>query len=385
MAYDPSLGGVVLFGGESNTNDSALDDTWVFHGEQWVPLNPASSPPARWSAGMAWDAADNVLLLFGGYSPQVGFLSDTWAFAGGTWTQLSPTTSPPPRWAPTMVDDAADGYVLLFGGYSPTSGFLGDTWSFADGEWTSRTGSVGPPPREKGAMEFDPALGQVVLFGGDLCVQGCLSSSPYTYLDDTWTYAGGVWTNATSAAGLPNARCCSVLSFDGDRGALLLFSGRGYPSHPFQDIWVLNTPTSSIEPVGIWVAPGTIALGEGFTVSVGVHVPHASPTFVYPRLPPGCSSLNASVLYCVPTAEGVFNVSAQVTDRGPFAQVNLSSLVTVTGPVETYQDPGWPGWTTGWAPAAGLLAAAVVLLVRVTREGPAHDAPVSAPSPRGGS
>ena len=71
----------------------------------WEQLSPATSPPARYSASMAYDSGTGQLVLFGGtnnYSGN-GPLNDTWIWNGTMWTQLSPATSPPALYAASMA------------------------------------------------------------------------------------------------------------------------------------------------------------------------------------------------------------------------------------------------------------------------------------------
>ena len=67
------------------------------------------------------------------------FLGDTWTWDGSTWTKQAPATSPPSRDYASMAYDAASGSVVLFGG-DGSRGFLGDTWSWGlSGEVTVST------------------------------------------------------------------------------------------------------------------------------------------------------------------------------------------------------------------------------------------------------
>jgi hypothetical protein len=94
-------------------------------GPAWTKLDPAASPPARGDASMAYDPATRTMLLFSGFSDQIGsagYLDDTWSWNGTTWTQLFPAASPPARTGAPMAYDAATGTVLLFGGFGRISG-----------------------------------------------------------------------------------------------------------------------------------------------------------------------------------------------------------------------------------------------------------------------
>ncbi len=117
MAYDAATGTVVLFGGYGPRGALADDGTWTWDGTTWTQQHPATSPPARLDASMAYDAATGTMVLFGGYRYGV-VLGDTWTWDGTNWTKQHPATSPTARSGAAMAYDAATGTVVLFGGYS---------------------------------------------------------------------------------------------------------------------------------------------------------------------------------------------------------------------------------------------------------------------------
>ncbi|HLG92667.1 MAG TPA: hypothetical protein VKY15_06770, partial [Acidimicrobiales bacterium] len=73
---------------------SGGNDTWTYDGTTWAQQFPATSPPVRDGASMAYDPAIGKVVLFGGENPS--FLGDTWTY-DGTWAQQFPATSPPAR------------------------------------------------------------------------------------------------------------------------------------------------------------------------------------------------------------------------------------------------------------------------------------------------
>jgi hypothetical protein len=128
MAYDAATGTVVLFGGEARhgVTGTTLGGTWTWDGSTWTRQAPATSPPARYEASMAYDAATGTAVLFGGYNAASTRFADTWTWDGSTWTKQTPAKVPYPRAGASMAYDAATGTVVLFGG---TSGHpLGNTW-----------------------------------------------------------------------------------------------------------------------------------------------------------------------------------------------------------------------------------------------------------------
>ena len=218
MAYDPAIGKFVLFGGydavgQFNIPTSFLDGTWVFNGTTWTKLSPATSPSARAGATMAYDPAIGGLVLFGGEGSS-GFLNDTWVFNGTTWTQLSLTTNPLPRWGATMAYDAAIGKVVLFGG-NRVKYLLDDTWVFNGTTWTQLSPPTSPPARHYATMAYDASIGKVVLFGG---------ANGSQYFGDTWTFNGSTWTQL-SLNPSPTARYIGQMAYDSATGNIVHFGG----------------------------------------------------------------------------------------------------------------------------------------------------------------
>jgi galactose oxidase-like protein len=132
MDYDAATGNVVLSGGAFE--GVILGDTWIWDGSDWIEQSPVTSPPARYYASMAYDAATGNVVLFGGiHSPNNTFVrDDTWVWDGSNWTEQDPATHPPARASAAMAYDAATGNVVLFGGYNRFHG-LKDTWVWASG------------------------------------------------------------------------------------------------------------------------------------------------------------------------------------------------------------------------------------------------------------
>lgn len=170
----------------------------------WRNITSASteSPPPRDSGGMVYDSTDKYVVLFGGETAGVGirYYNDTWTFQGGRWSNITSTTAPSPRFGFQFADDPADHAVVLFGGRGAHGGedYLNDTWEFQAGKWTNVTKPVAPPGRFWGSMSYDNATGTVILFGGN---EGLAPADEYT--NDTWSFHAGVWTHLTPATSPP--------------------------------------------------------------------------------------------------------------------------------------------------------------------------------------
>ncbi len=215
----------VLFGGVGP--NGYLGDTWYWVGSEvgghWTQVSSSVSPSPRANASIAYDAADNEVVLFGGQNAG-GYLGDTWVFnVHGQWTQLSPSVSPSPRAAAAMAYDHEDGYVLLFGGVGP-SGPLGDTWTFLHGVWTELSTSSAPGPRYGAGIVDCPTL--VALGAGEPQVVLLVGGTNGTaYFGDTWAYLGGQWTLLPTTQPDTTPFAFGAMSNDLDDGHPSVFGG----------------------------------------------------------------------------------------------------------------------------------------------------------------
>ena len=216
IAYDPALGGLVLFGGESYNGTSYVfdADTWLWNGTTWTQLDPATRPAARYSASLAYDSATSQLILFGGEggNPTIGAngitgLNDTWNWTGTTWTQLKPTASPAARYSASLAYDSATSQLILFGGGNDANGIGDDTWAWTGTTWTQLDPATSPPATYGGAMAYDASTGLLVLVGaGDGANTWAYGapSAPAITSGSTATFTqGSPGTFTVTATGLP--------------------------------------------------------------------------------------------------------------------------------------------------------------------------------------
>ncbi len=285
-AYDPVLGGILLFGGCPsghywNFTCSPTNDTWLFKGGNWSRLTPAHSPSARLSAGMAYDSLDGYVLLFGGSTGGLSHLAlnDTWEFNGTDWVALAPSSSPSARYAAAMVDDPALSSVVLFGGLASNDPDLGaaanDTWEYSSGSWTRVTAS-GPTARFTATSWYDPTSGCLELFGGSTNVP------TWHNFADQWSFcASGTWTLVSGGnSTMPGARNGAVATYDPRFSAAVLVDG--HDAYTFYNetwlfgngSWVLGNPL--IAPPFSWgmtvqfdAAANTTILFGGYDYSAG--------------------------------------------------------------------------------------------------------------------
>ncbi len=254
MVYDAAAGYTVLFGGCPSwgglywSHDCiALGDTWILNNGTWTNLTSylTVSPPARADAGIAYDAADQCVVLFGGFDGSTLY-NDTWTFSAGAWTQMHPTTSPSARFSPGMVGDAADHEVVLFGGAYNTGGStLNDTWTYQGDDWSQVPTAVAPAPRFSMTMSYDPIDQYVLLFSG------WSPSQPLSF-GDSWTFANGTWTNITTAYG-PIPRNYAAMVFDPALDASIMTGGH-VEANAYSDTWAQNT-SSGWQHIATGAAP----------------------------------------------------------------------------------------------------------------------------------
>ena len=268
MTYDVADGYALLFGCDSaiaidGVNPNAeCNDTWAFSAGVWrevVGPNPLAKDVQgpgfiRNQVSLTYDSAASYVVMTNGY--------DTWSYAGGVWTPLCVVAGcstgyiPGPNLEGVATYDARDGYVLFDGtvehiGAIPLSGSW--TWKFANGAWTNISGaSVAPPARIDSTMTYDASTGTVLLFGG----QG-----PRGFLNDTWTFQGGSWTNATSGAA-PSERTDSQMADDPPDSSVILFSG--YAVWPDNATWAWSA-SPPIAELTISVTPGVPVPGQPAT------------------------------------------------------------------------------------------------------------------------
>ncbi len=176
LAYDSAHGQVVLFGG-TDSGKNFLNDTWVWDGSNWMQKSPQNNPPPRLGHRMVYDSAHGQVVLFGGKDTNpfpLNSLNDTWVWDGSNWTQKFPNTDPPARGFFAMAYDSAQNQVVMFSGDGSN-----DTWTWEGSNWTRQSPQNSPSSRGSDVMAYDSAHDQVVLFGG---------AGAASHLNDTWVW-----------------------------------------------------------------------------------------------------------------------------------------------------------------------------------------------------
>lgn len=284
MAYDYSDGYLVAYGGYLNQGGLS-NQTWIFQDESWVNITSVvgANPGPLYYATMTYDPQLGALIMFGGETPQYSGSNNLWTFQNGHWSELNPECTPEcpaPAQAAPMVYDSKDGYVVLAdtseSGNSCTFTFVNDlwtglplesssnssrpcppmtydsgsfvegvgamgydltsqevlyyvynqTWLYSGGNWTEVTNQDGHAPgwMVNEMMSNDSQTGAILLYGG-MCLHGFEEcNSTFTY-NDTWVYQGGVWTNDTNEGLSPEPLARAAMTYDPSESAVMLFGG----------------------------------------------------------------------------------------------------------------------------------------------------------------
>ncbi|HYK92953.1 MAG TPA: fibronectin type III domain-containing protein [Thermoplasmata archaeon] len=126
-------------------------------------------------------------------------------------------------------------------------------------------------------------------------------------------------------------------------------------------------PVPSLDVGGITASPGELDLGTSTVLRLNVTGGRLPYSVVYSGLPPGCPSVNSTVLTCSPGAQGSYRIVANVTDSsgqagttavsltvGPPLAVQIRTTTPVVDAPETVSldamltAPGTPPYTFQW-------------------------------------
>ena len=217
VVWDTARAEAVLFGGRrvlfgrEGQKGTFLSDTWALGADGWR-LRDQTGPPPRSEAGMAYDRARRVVVMFGGYNDgggKITRLGDTWEWDGTAW-HLRAETGPVPRSGVAMTYEracAASSSLVATGGLVQTRG-LG----------TGVAGTTSVPPATQGRFnslaQYDPVRRQIVRTTG---------WNGAERVRETWLFNGARWSLGSSEG--PSARNHSAMAFDRRRGRLVLHGG----------------------------------------------------------------------------------------------------------------------------------------------------------------
>ncbi|MFG1555994.1 MAG: hypothetical protein AAE985_05965 [Thermoplasmataceae archaeon] len=145
--------------------------------------------------------------------------------------QWSPITAagPGPRANASMAYGSTTSGVILFGGETfngPNTTFLNQTWQYYSGSWTNLTSSNAPPAMIGGSMQYDPSTGYILLFGG---------MNKTSYFSQTWIFTGKTWSVLNFSIH-PSSRAFGAMSYSPALNAIILYGGIG-PNGYLNSTW----------------------------------------------------------------------------------------------------------------------------------------------------
>ena len=183
MAYDAAQQQVVLFGG-SGPGRTTLGDTWVWDGSGWTRAD-TTGPTARGSHQMVFDQQQQRVVLFGGYDGTVQ--NDAWTWDGNRW-QAWPMDEAPPRLHHSLSYLSNANQLAVFGGFGE-AGREPSTWLWDGSRWAQQEGAA-PPARAEHDAVVMPDVGLVV-FGGVVGQE--MAASERQKANDVWIFDADGW------------------------------------------------------------------------------------------------------------------------------------------------------------------------------------------------
>jgi hypothetical protein len=198
---------MIVWGGQFPPNELDTGSSYSVTTNAWTSLTAMPMPPtARRLHTAVWDDAKGRMIVFGGLGPDGGGGIASLGTGGiygplEAWTDLSLVGSPPsPRHEHSAV--WADNQMIVWGGYNPNVGLLNDGARFdaqGNGEW-STMGGVAPASRRRHSAVYFKAMNRMVVWGGYGPSDVPLDSG------GVFDVAGGAW----ASVGLPKGPIATV-------------------------------------------------------------------------------------------------------------------------------------------------------------------------------
>ena len=138
---------------------------------------------------------------------------------------------PSPRLQAKMAFDEQARVGVLFGGRGLDDGATGlvhandETWVWIRDQWIQQFPATRPQARSAHSMTYDSQRGRVLLFGGRL--ESTELRGRFGLAGDTWAWKNGEWQQIDTGAA-PPARYYADMTYDRARDRVLLFGGYHY-------------------------------------------------------------------------------------------------------------------------------------------------------------
>ncbi len=362
--YDNIDNRMTIFGGQDNFG--FLNDVWVLTNANglggapaWTQLSPTGSAPiTRVNHTAVYDAANNRMIIFGGYDGGNSSFNDVWVLStanglGGTpaWTELNPNPDPTyglatGRYYHTAVYDPTNNRMTIFGGYSDYVGTMNDVWVLSNANglggtpaWTQLSPTPDPlyglpAMRYSPTAVYDPTNNRMTIFGG-------FSSSVSSDLNDVWVLSnanglGGTptWTQLLPTGSDPTTRNGHTAVYDAVNNRMIIFGGDngntfGAVSTLLNDVWVLSTANGGILPSSISITLTSNPPGQ----QIQVNGTNYTAPYTFSTTTGACFNIGA---YSIESSTGTLSNFASWSDAGSLThQVCPTSSTTYTANFNT--------------------------------------------------
>jgi len=302
MAYHPAADQVVLFGGE-DADGTCLADTWVWSDGAWsdVTSTVGDQPLPSRDHAMAWDPTSGMVLMFGGRNcdnTAKETRSDLWGWDGMAWQRVTATGMPPAGRHGHDMTTTDTGLALVGGSDWTVPTNLGEVWTFANGAWTfvraTQTGTGGPA--WSGAASWD-STDHNLLYFHDQVVDALRGNQWFTVRDNASEQNASLFGLARmwpANGGLQSAHEVAEVPW---LGAHLYWNWENFTSRTvlWDGTWREVTPALSTIPVDVPVPQ--VAEPE----FIGAWDPMRDKVVLY-RLPLSASVPGRTWVYDVPAA-----------------------------------------------------------------------------------
>jgi cysteine-rich repeat protein len=250
VAYDAKRGVTVVFGGVAK-NSIFEDETWELESstQVWSKRSTATTPGPRAGCAMAYDPSRGVVVMYGGTPAANVWLDELWEYDGTDWRSVSGADPGKLAYA-SMAFEPAMQRVVLAGGLQPNgvggTQTTGQSWSW-DGVMWRTLGSISQRARHQ-LVATDRGL--LAIGGG-----GIGTSGPFA--QDVWQLDGTTWR----LVGLPSTRMAAAVARDDRRNRVFVVGG-AQNAGASNETWHLSREMSRIVLVSTNVdEPGANAHG----------------------------------------------------------------------------------------------------------------------------
>ena len=174
-----------------------FNDTWAYdyNTNTWENMTYTTFPLGYTFDSVAYDSESDRVIVFGGTNGRDVYLDptggkyhgETWSYDynTNTWANITPSVSPVPKIGTNMAYDAENDLIILFGGYThlQTTEIDDETWAFDYNTLTwTELNPDGDLHRRIHSMAYDSESEKIVIFGGNI------GDNPTDFFDDTWVF-----------------------------------------------------------------------------------------------------------------------------------------------------------------------------------------------------